>query len=121
MELTNLMCTRLKRSLSLSFSVHTQQTCILQNLELSAGIFLQAKALSSYKPTINSTSLIIDLEKVEVMATKALEYFNSTRHIVLYYEDLVKNPKVRVMELKIVTKEIKIIEIVRKEIKDNLS
>ncbi|OMP02037.1 hypothetical protein COLO4_11390 [Corchorus olitorius] len=51
----------------------------------------EAKALSSYKPIINSTSLISDLKEVEMTALKALEYFNSTRHMVVYYEDLVTN------------------------------
>ncbi|KAL5754894.1 hypothetical protein ACOSP7_023114 [Xanthoceras sorbifolium] len=51
----------------------------------------EAKTLSRYKPVINSTSLITDLKEVEVTANKALEYFNSTRHIILYYEDLVTN------------------------------
>ncbi|KAG8641250.1 uncharacterized protein LOC110629496 isoform X2 [Manihot esculenta] len=51
----------------------------------------EAEALSKYKPTINSTLLVADLKKMEIMAARALEYFNSTRHIVLYYEDLVKN------------------------------
>ncbi|EOX91370.1 P-loop containing nucleoside triphosphate hydrolases superfamily protein isoform 3 [Theobroma cacao] len=49
----------------------------------------EAAALSSYKPMINSTSLISDLKEVEMAAVEALEYFNSTRHMVLYYEDLV--------------------------------
>ncbi|KAK8607571.1 hypothetical protein V6N13_053302 [Hibiscus sabdariffa] len=51
----------------------------------------EATTLSSYKPVINSTSLITDLREVGSAAVKALEYFNSTRHIVLYYEDLVTN------------------------------
>ncbi|KAK3222407.1 hypothetical protein Dsin_009432 [Dipteronia sinensis] len=51
----------------------------------------EAETLSSYKPVINSTSLISDLKEVEVTANKALKYFNSTRHIILYYEDLVMN------------------------------
>ncbi|KAL4367632.1 hypothetical protein GQ457_05G013340 [Hibiscus cannabinus] len=51
----------------------------------------EATTLSSYKPVINSTSLINDLREVGSAAVKALEYFNSTRHIVLYYEDLVTN------------------------------
>ncbi|KAG5245671.1 nodulation family protein [Salix suchowensis] len=54
----------------------------------------EAKTLARYKPMINSTLLISDLKEVEITATKALEYFNSTRHIVLYYEDLIKNPAV---------------------------
>ena len=28
---------------------------------------------------------------METKAAKALEYFNSTRHMILYYEDLVRN------------------------------
>ena len=30
-------------------------------------------------------------------ANKALKYFNGTRHIILYYEDLVMNRKVRII------------------------
>ncbi|GAV80723.1 hypothetical protein CFOL_v3_24183 [Cephalotus follicularis] len=51
----------------------------------------EADKLSSYKPTPNTTSLITHLKEAEVTAAKALEYFNSTRHIILYYEDLIKN------------------------------
>ncbi|GAB4848958.1 hypothetical protein Ancab_003772 [Ancistrocladus abbreviatus] len=51
----------------------------------------EADTLSKYKPFINSTSLISELQQMELTATKVLEYFNSTRHIILYYEDLVKN------------------------------
>ncbi|XP_028765896.1 uncharacterized protein LOC114723819 isoform X2 [Neltuma alba] len=51
----------------------------------------QAETLAKYKPTINATSLISELRKVNETATKALEFFKSTRHIVIYYEDVVKN------------------------------
>ncbi|KAJ7946035.1 Sulfotransferase [Quillaja saponaria] len=51
----------------------------------------EAEILAKYKPTINSTLLIRDLRQVEETTNKALEYFKSTRHIVLYYEDIVKN------------------------------
>ncbi|KDP31909.1 hypothetical protein JCGZ_12370 [Jatropha curcas] len=51
----------------------------------------EAAILSKYKPTVNSTLLIADLKEVEITASRALEYFNSTRHMILYYEDLVKN------------------------------
>ncbi|CAD5325422.1 unnamed protein product [Arabidopsis thaliana] len=50
-----------------------------------------ADALSRYKPVINSTSLIHDLQETENSAAKALEYFNTTRHIVVFYEDLITN------------------------------
>ncbi|XP_028765895.1 uncharacterized protein LOC114723819 isoform X1 [Neltuma alba] len=51
----------------------------------------EAETLAKYKPTINATSLISELRKVNETATKALEFFKSTRHIVIYYEDVVKN------------------------------
>lgn len=51
----------------------------------------EAEILASYKPTINTTLLISNLRQVEEMVTKALDYFSSTRHIVLYYEDIINN------------------------------
>ncbi|CAK9150786.1 unnamed protein product [Ilex paraguariensis] len=51
----------------------------------------EAEILAKYKPTINTTLLIPNLRQVEEMTTKALEYFKSTRHIILYYEDIIKN------------------------------
>ncbi|KAF9603641.1 hypothetical protein IFM89_037185 [Coptis chinensis] len=51
----------------------------------------EAEILAKYKPTINATLLIPNLESEENKTTKALEYFSSTRHIVLYYEDLINN------------------------------
>nr|KAJ0220905.1 hypothetical protein LSAT_V11C200081390 [Lactuca sativa] len=52
----------------------------------------EALLLSRFKPTINVTSLKSDLGKMESTAMKALEYFNCTRHIIVYYEDLINNP-----------------------------
>ncbi|GFY89990.1 P-loop containing nucleoside triphosphate hydrolases superfamily protein [Actinidia rufa] len=51
----------------------------------------QAEILARYKPTVNLTLLIPNLRQVEEMVAKALEYFKSTRHIILYYEDIIKN------------------------------
>uniref|UniRef100_A0A5B6ZNV6 Sulfotransferase n=1 Tax=Davidia involucrata TaxID=16924 RepID=A0A5B6ZNV6_DAVIN len=51
----------------------------------------EAEILARYKPKINTTLLIPDLRKVEEMAVKALQYFKSTHHIILYYEDIIKN------------------------------
>ncbi|XP_019105595.1 uncharacterized protein LOC104894950 isoform X2 [Beta vulgaris subsp. vulgaris] len=51
----------------------------------------EAQVLASYKPYVNATTLIPELKQVKNMAAKALGYFNSTRHILLYYEDVVKN------------------------------
>lgn len=44
---------------------------------------------------MNSTSLLDDLKDMEMRGAKALEYFNSTRHMILYYEDLMRNHTVR--------------------------
>ncbi|AES94732.1 putative P-loop containing nucleoside triphosphate hydrolase [Medicago truncatula] len=51
----------------------------------------EADILSKYKPVINSTSLLVDLKDMETKAEKALKYFNSSRHMILYYEDLMRN------------------------------
>ncbi|KAG5098019.1 hypothetical protein JHK82_047873 [Glycine max] len=51
----------------------------------------EADTLSKYKPTINSTSLLADLKDIEMRTAKVLEYFNTTWHMILYYEDLMRN------------------------------
>ncbi|KAJ4701796.1 Sulfotransferase [Melia azedarach] len=51
----------------------------------------EAKILAKYKPTINATLLIPEMMKIEQTTAKAIEYFQGTRHIVLYYEDLFTN------------------------------
>lgn len=53
--------------------------------------YLQAQILAQYKPKINTTDLVDSLKQVEGTARHALEMFKSTRHIVLYYEDIVSN------------------------------
>ncbi|KAL9241556.1 hypothetical protein vseg_015658 [Gypsophila vaccaria] len=51
----------------------------------------EAETLSSYKPFINSTSLVSTLKEAELTIANALTYYNTTRHIILFYGDLVKN------------------------------
>ncbi|XP_074274531.1 uncharacterized protein LOC141598695 isoform X2 [Silene latifolia] len=51
----------------------------------------EAEILASYKPVVNATTLIPELKQVQKNMVKALGYFNSTRHIMLYYEDVLKN------------------------------
>lgn len=51
----------------------------------------EAEILASYRPAINTTTLIPNLKKVDEMMKNALENFKSTRHIILYYEDIIKN------------------------------
>lgn len=52
---------------------------------------MQAEILAKYKPKINATLLIRDLAQDEEAAAKAVEYFNTTRHTVVYYEDVLNN------------------------------
>ncbi|CAI9763658.1 unnamed protein product [Fraxinus pennsylvanica] len=51
----------------------------------------EAQVLAKYKPTLNATVLVSHLRAADQTVAKALEYFKSTRHIVLYYEDIVRN------------------------------
>ncbi|WOL10378.1 hypothetical protein Cni_G19133 [Canna indica] len=51
----------------------------------------EADILASYKPTINTTSLIHELRHTDKLGADSLAYVNSSRHIMLYYEDLVNN------------------------------
>ena len=57
---------------------------------------LQAQILASYKPRINAMELRPKLKQEEETIAKALEFFNSTCHIVLFYEDLITNATVRI-------------------------
>ncbi|GJS06221.1 hypothetical protein Tco_0363017 [Tanacetum coccineum] len=52
----------------------------------------EAITLSKYKLVLNVASLESDLEEMESTAIKALKYYNNTRHIIVYYEDLIKKP-----------------------------
>ncbi|KAK6805728.1 hypothetical protein RDI58_003513 [Solanum bulbocastanum] len=51
----------------------------------------EAEILASYKPTVNTTTLIANLKQIRGMTANALEYFKSTRHMILFYEDIIKN------------------------------
>ncbi|XP_008775528.2 nodulation protein H-like isoform X2 [Phoenix dactylifera] len=53
----------------------------------------EADVLARYKPTINVNSLVPELKQMDKWGADALDYFKSTRHILLYYEDLVNNRK----------------------------
>lgn len=76
----------------------------------------EAEILASYKPHINTTTLMRELRNVQKTMTKALGFFNSTRHIVLYYEDVLMNRTklldvqdfLRVPRMNLVSKQVKI-------------
>lgn len=51
----------------------------------------EAKILAAYKPVVNLTSLLPYLQRVEEIIDDARTSFNQTRHLTIYYEDLVAN------------------------------
>nr|XP_043617134.1 uncharacterized protein LOC122588971 [Erigeron canadensis] len=76
----------------------------------------EAKILASYKPSINTTLLIPELQQADNMVKQALEHFNTTRHIILYYEDVIKNHTIlndvqdflRIPRMKLKSRQVKI-------------
>ncbi|KAG8632588.1 nodulation protein H isoform X5 [Manihot esculenta] len=52
----------------------------------------EANILAKYKPRLNTSTLLAELKHVDNKAAMAIQYFKSTRHIVVYYEDVVSNP-----------------------------
>lgn len=58
----------------------------------------EAELLAAYKPLINVTFLRTNLHRVEELTRDAVKLFNSTHHILLYYEDLIKDQR-KMMEV----------------------
>ncbi|KAH7301519.1 hypothetical protein KP509_23G030800 [Ceratopteris richardii] len=54
----------------------------------------EAAELAAFKPTIKEDTLVDSFRKAVELSQNALKLFHGTRHIVIYYEDLVKNKKV---------------------------
>ncbi|XVF63998.1 hypothetical protein PTKIN_Ptkin09bG0132000 [Pterospermum kingtungense] len=59
----------------------------------------EAQILAEYKPTVNITQLISTLKQDDQKIAMAVEYFKTTRHIIIYYEDLVKNRTKKLREV----------------------
>ncbi|XP_066387824.1 uncharacterized protein [Miscanthus floridulus] len=51
----------------------------------------EAHILARYKPRLNTTSLIWQLKQADEYTRDALQNLNNTRHITVYYEDIVRN------------------------------
>ncbi|KAH0460430.1 hypothetical protein IEQ34_011093 [Dendrobium chrysotoxum] len=58
-----------------------------------------AEILASYKPKLDVKRLIPALEHMERLASDTLKNFRGTRHMVVYYEDLVQNQTQTMMEV----------------------
>ncbi|ONK75655.1 uncharacterized protein A4U43_C03F19160, partial [Asparagus officinalis] len=52
---------------------------------------IEANILARYKPVINANLLVRKLKQLNDWASDALVQLNSTRHITVYYEDLIQN------------------------------
>lgn len=58
----------------------------------------EAELLAAYKPLINVTFLQNNLHRVEELTCDAVKLFKNTHHILLYYEDLIKDQR-KMMEV----------------------
>ncbi|XP_021767650.1 uncharacterized protein LOC110732047 isoform X1 [Chenopodium quinoa] len=82
----------LRRMISVLANSYDKSTKLLNGTHKShVHSSVEAQVLASYKPKINATEIELKLKQEEAIIDQALESFNSTRHIVLYYEDLISN------------------------------
>ncbi|XP_071703130.1 uncharacterized protein [Rutidosis leptorrhynchoides] len=90
----------LRRLVSILANVFDKDAKLLNGVHVShVHSHEEASLLSTYKPELNVTTLKSDLRGMESTAIKALKYFNSTRHIIIYYEDLIKDPSQKLVEV----------------------
>ncbi|XP_078433490.1 uncharacterized protein LOC144704819 [Wolffia australiana] len=59
----------------------------------------EAAILASYKPVINTTLLLSDLRRSKELVDQAFDFFKTSRHIILYYEDLVSQRSQKLLEV----------------------
>uniref|UniRef100_A0A2P2K019 Sulfotransferase n=1 Tax=Rhizophora mucronata TaxID=61149 RepID=A0A2P2K019_RHIMU len=89
----------LRRMVSLLANSYDQRAKLLNGTHKShVHSAEEAETLSGYKPTINSTLLIADLKMADTITARVLEYFNTTRHMTLYYEDIIKDRKLALLQ-----------------------
>ena len=55
---------------------------------------MQAKKLAEFRPTLSTRHLKENLQRVQDTADEALQVFNRTRLMLVYYEDVVRNRSV---------------------------
>lgn len=54
----------------------------------------QAEILAKFKPVLDVSNLIPNIRNAEKYIRDCLDHFNTTRHMILYYEDIVRNRNV---------------------------
>lgn len=61
---------------------------------ISAVHFVQAEILAKFKPHLDTSTLITNIRNIEKAIRDCLDHFKSTRHMILYYEDIISNSNV---------------------------
>ena len=56
--------------------------------------FEQAEILAKFKPKLDTSTLIANIRNIEKAIKDCLDHFKSTRHMILYYEDIIGNSNV---------------------------
>ncbi|KMZ61727.1 P-loop containing nucleoside triphosphate hydrolases superfamilyprotein [Zostera marina] len=89
----------LRRMVSVLANLHDRDTKPINGTHMShVHSKDEASILAQHKPAIDTHSLISELKKTEEMVADALNYFNSTRHTILFYEDIITN-QTKVMDV----------------------
>jgi hypothetical protein len=57
-------------------------------------VFAQAEKLAGFKPTMDTRTLVAELQEEQRTQETAIEMLAGTRHVVVYYEDVVSDPGV---------------------------
>ena len=61
---------------------------------ISTAHFGQAEILAKFKPHLDLSTLITNIRNIEKAIRDCLDHFKSTRHMILYYEDIISNSNV---------------------------
>jgi hypothetical protein len=92
MALTKRMFTRERRYLSVSLTCQmkfSDAICLLYFLHFFGS--LQAEILARFRPELEVSSLIPSIRDAEQSMDACLRQFRATRHMILYYEDLIRD------------------------------
>lgn len=54
----------------------------------------EAEILAKFKPKLDTSTLIANIRNIEKAIKDCLDHFKSTRHMILYYEDIIGNSNV---------------------------
>ena len=54
-------------------------------------VIIQARKLAEFRPNLNTIHLLANLQRVQETVEEALQVFNSTRLMLVYYEDVLQN------------------------------